>query len=241
MRTIASLLRLLPLAAAAFASVATSAMIPTYAIDLATPPPDETAVAPGTVLEVLGVLQEGGSGEAPTGLGLRTASGQEIAGTTERNELEGGITYRFIPAAPLAPDAYVLYWVGSPGTYWYFNDPDQASLVARYPNDGTIEPIVQFSTVSQPKVRYAYLDTRTGTIRMSFSEDMDPATLDHVQVLDATGDVLTATRSWRGGAMHELELQAPVGAVSLSFEPGLLAKTGVDAAPTPFTIEPERR
>jgi hypothetical protein len=41
--------------------------------------------------------------------------------------------------------------------------------------------------------------------------------------------------------MHELELQAPVGAVTLAFMPGLLAKTGVDAAATPFTIDPERR
>jgi hypothetical protein len=235
------LLRLLPLAAAAFASVATSAMLPTLQLSSSTPPPDETAVPASTVLTVDGILEDDDGKGSPTGLGLRTLSGQEIAGTYQRSQLEGGTHFTFTPAAPLAPDSYVLYWVGSPGTYAYFTDPDQERLASAYSSDGSISPIVQFSTVSQPKVRYAYQDARTGTILMSFSEDMDVATLEHVKVLDATGDVLAAPAVWQGGAMHVLELQAPVGGVTIAIEPGLLGKTGVDAASAPFTIEPERR
>jgi hypothetical protein len=242
MRKLASFLRLLPLAAAAFASVATSAMIPTLQLDDVTPRPDETAVDPASELTVRGVLQEGGDvSDSPAGLGLRTLAGQEIAGATERRALEGGLTYTFKPAAPLAPDSYELYWVGSPGGSAYFTDSDLATLVAAYPNDGVHEPIVRFSTVSQPRVRYAFLYASTSYFRISFSEDMDESTLEHVKVLDATGDVLPVTARWLGGPMHELTLQAPAGAVTLAFEPGLLAATGVDVAPTPFTLVPERR
>jgi hypothetical protein len=243
MRKLASFLRLLPLAAAAFASVATSAPPSPYLRVLrVTPPAQETGVSPDVALQVATTMEDGTIDDCPAGLGLRTLSGTPIAGTSHRVEVSGEIDYRFTPDAPLAPDSYVLFWVGSTGADWSFDDYEQSNLAAAYDGDTwPREVVTEFSTVSQPQLRLAYVDINTGTVYISFSEDMDASTLEHVKVLDATGDVLPAEALWTGGDMHRLELHPPVGAVSLLLEPGLLAASGVDAAPTPLTVELERR
>ena len=87
MRSLAHLLRLLPLAAAALASVATSPMFSTLEIEAASPAPDESAVPADAVLTLRVHVIEG---SAPSGNPRSSGGGRPTGGSARRGRPSGG-------------------------------------------------------------------------------------------------------------------------------------------------------
>jgi hypothetical protein len=242
MSRLATFLRLLPLAGAALASVATTTTQPavSYSVIAATPPPDETAVASRIAPSLQLRLDADQAPDPSVKLQLYDAAGAPIPGSTVSPPVTGGIQdLSFVPEAPLPAGDYVLVLVGGAwGGAAEYEDSSLYAIASRYPFRSVGRELVHFATVSRPAVRLAQRDASGASFTLSFTQEMDQATLDHVQVLDATGDALPVTRTWQGGRLHELVVTSPPGGVTLSLEPGLAAADGTPVAGLPLVIDP---
>ncbi len=235
-RSLLHLLRILPLAAAALASVATSMIPKTLTITSATPPPDESGASPDVVPTLRLSVSADGEGDVPTGIEVRDSRNALVVGHSERSEENGELVFRYVHAEPLAPETYFITFVGSSNVDVTFADEGLAALFS-FPGADSA-PVMKFSIASEPRLRYAIHDRATGVFTVSFTEDMDVSTLEHVKV---AGEQPQVTRTYRGGDLHVLEVAAPLGAVNLVLEPGLAARTGVPVMGLPVTIGPIQR
>src|SRR5262245_5980829 len=103
MRNTSVLVRLIPLALAAFASVATSQMPSSLECSQPNPPAYSTNVSPDIHPEFVVYRTDTSIPLPPVGaLTLRDTANNIVSGTPERAELsDGSFVYRFIPSAPL--------------------------------------------------------------------------------------------------------------------------------------------
>jgi hypothetical protein len=102
--------------------------------------------------------------------------------------------------------------------------------------EGPYEGVVtRFSTESRPAVRFVQIPAPgQSAFTVSFSEDMDPETLAQVKIVDASGAEVPATRTWRGGELHELDLVSEAGGVDVLIDVGVLSRTGETIEGAPF-------
>lgn len=210
------------LGVAAFFSMATSRVGPGAATSI-DPPDGETAVSPDTVIEVsfdgeLDSVSDGDIVLVELGTGTRVAADLVL----------GNYSARLVPTAPL-PEGELEVTVSEDLT---FSGP----LVSR------------FSTLSDPRIRAARFDdslpspAREHQLLVSFSQDMNPATLDEDRVVvwggrvddpqtiaPIDGVVLT----WLGGRLHELRVELPPDVVFPEVEilAGVEAADGTPMAP----------
>jgi hypothetical protein len=229
-----SYLRVLPLAAAAVASVATSRLPESISITGATPPSGETGVSADVQPEIT-LDMDGGAAPAAEVLTLRRAGdGELVAGHAERTTPGGqAFVYRFVPDAPL-PDGDYLLVLEIDGRELYTDEVEALDPEASW--SGPVG--VRFSTVSSPKVRRASLYYGDGTGYVSFSQDMDVASLAaHMKILDATGDELPVTQTWLGDRLHTLQFTSQQGAADILLEPGILAADGSEMTGLPMVLD----
>ena len=233
MRKLTAILRLLPLAAAALASVATSPMpVPHLVISDPHPLARETGVAV-TMQPSLALSTQGGEdGEEVAlppidALSLhRTSDGAVVAGHPVIEPASGGyVIYRFVPDADLALDDYQL--VLDLGDITEFN-ADGLEFV-----DNAI--VLPFSTVSRPTIHYAILANGSASAYLSFSQAMDPTTFGSIKLLDSAGVELVPTQVDYSSETFSLSLHAPPGVAHvLRIEPGLRAADGTEVAGLPL-------
>jgi hypothetical protein len=240
MPSLSSSIRLVLLAAAVLACMATSSMSASLTIKSSTPSPDETNVAPEVVVTIRAEKPGDGSGEVPTKIGLRTRSFQEVAGTSERiADAIGGFIYRFTPAAPLPPDSYVAYFADHQDVFVNFADSDQDQLYFQHTRTGDRDPVIEFSTVSEPKLLYAVESSTTGVVQLVFSEDVELGSVSNrLQLLDAAGGDVTIAGLVRRQDAHIIEVQPVPGivAASIVLQAGIVGVTGVEVSGLPVTI-----
>jgi hypothetical protein len=221
MRKIPLILRLVPLAAAALASVATSPMVTDWSSVVSTSPVNgETAVAADVVPEVHLVPGDGDVG-APEGLELHDITGALVPGTSERIREGGELVYRFYPAAPLAPGDYELHATDDVTCY------DGTQCNERTDNDEVRSTrLAGFSTISRPTVLAVTSIYGYDGFAVTFSQDMDPASAELMHVLDATGAELRVTRRWQPGSQRVIELVTPPGQTDVLLDDGVRAADG---------------
>jgi hypothetical protein len=231
MRHPASFLRLVPLAAAAFASVATSPMQPgAYQVIAQTPGLDESDVPADVVPEVQLDPEGSEPGDAPAALELHDADTQQaVAGASERTDENGVVILRFHPAAPLAPGHYELRVSADSEC----GVPTYADLTYCRPEDGSADQnrvVGRFSTVSEPEIlAVTGLYGATG-FTVFFSQDVDPGTVDLVHPRDFDRKTLASTRTWQPGGTRVLEVSTSPTVVDLQIDDGVVA---LDGTPVP--------
>jgi hypothetical protein len=225
-------LRLLPLAAAALASVATSAPSDELQVEKSTPFDGETGV-PATVQPAMTIAAQEEAPEVQAGwLRLVEGGGGAVRGRVERTRLADDSGYhdtlwelRFVPAAPLPPGDYTLVLDGAA-----YSGPDTA-----YAPDGPI--VARFSTLSRPVLlRHERLDSRQAVVELSQPVDVDSLRA-HLTGVDATGDVLAVESLERlPGHRHRYLAGFPAGTRELDLADGLLAADGVPVAGLPVVV-----
>jgi hypothetical protein len=224
MRHFVALLRLLPLAAAALASVATSAPSVDITVYTVSPTPNETSVSSTIVPTVRVAIGAERGDEAPTAIGLRTLAGVDVAGSSQRSDEGDEVVFRFFPGAVLPEDDYELYFVDSTWVDATFVNADLADLVWSYPRENGNQPLTRFSTRSRPAVRFARQNANDGLVTVSFTQDIDPESVKDVKVF-LDGAPLDLAPIWFGGDLHVLEVAAPLG-VSILLDGPMIATDG---------------
>jgi hypothetical protein len=218
-------LRLVPLALAAFASLATSSIDDEYVLDGHLPLAGETAVVstvqPRVTLSVIG------EGEPPTRwLGLRRAGGEPVAGEVSRAGGSGVYELTFHPAEPLPEGDFELVL-----------DHDGQLQLGEVVGVPLADPfVVPFTVGSRASIRASAFVPDETTALLEFSQHVPPAAVrEHVSALDATGDPLPVVDVvLLDPVRHQLRITVPPGTVDLAIADGLLAGDGTPVLGLPY-------
>jgi hypothetical protein len=230
-----SLLRLVPLAAAAFASMATSYVSEDVPFEVAalTPSLGASNLAAEVVPEVYFTPPADGPSAFSLALELHDAGGLPVAGYSDRTDEGDAMIFRFHPAAPLAPGDYTLTVAAGVEC-----DPPalDAPVTCRFA-DGTdpqARVLGRFTVGSKPTILGATRPT-DGEIDLYFSQDMDFDALSRVHPRNSAGGVLVAEKRWRGGGTRILSVSADEDSLAdLLVDDGVVALDG-----TPVTGLPQ--
>jgi hypothetical protein len=223
-------LRLALVGLAALASAATSVQVEQYDVEEVTPLPGETAVSLAAVPTVQ-TTSSVGLGALPS-FRVFHEDGTEVAGAIQESSGNDPKILQFFPEGGLAPDTdYRLVFEDAAVEFrWY--DPIDERHRDGYPGDPEYRIDFSFSTRSAPAVRVARYYPTEVLYRLSFSQDMDPASLTTETVIVRMGDdsLYTPTEvTYLGGVRHELVVQVAgsyLGPTEIVFTAGVAAADG---------------
>ena len=242
------LARLLAIGVAAFFSAATSAPQTTYWIDQTSVLPGETDVAarPNLSLRVSERQYLHVDTKATVFL-ERADDGALIDGVFEIRKLsDGAELFHFTPAADLPADTELrLVFEEHKEAEFFAPDPFGADWLAEdgyyydYAVDSRTRYAVPFSTASGARVRAARLFD-DGSIRLSFSQDLDPSVIVNATLL-VDGEPAQADIRYVGGAHHELlvtpaQTVAPDAALEIELANGIEQADGASMPNLPQVV-----